>query len=58
VAEQRGTILKLQYCVACEKTETKIRISMFMSGGGFYFDLRTKEAGYAWAAWRMGCLSG
>ncbi len=58
VAEQRGTRLKLQGYVACEKTETEIRISLFMSGGGFYFDLRIKEAGYAWAAWRMGGLSG
>jgi hypothetical protein len=37
VAEQRGTRLKLQYCVACEKTETEIRINLLMSGGGFYF---------------------
>jgi hypothetical protein len=36
--------------MACGKTETEIRISLFMSGDGFYFDLRIKEAGCAWAA--------
>jgi hypothetical protein len=37
VAEQQGTRLKLQYCVACEKIETEIKINLLMSGGGFYF---------------------
>jgi hypothetical protein len=26
---------------------------LFMSGGGFYFNLRIRATGCAWAAWRM-----
>jgi hypothetical protein len=41
------------------KPGTEIRVNLAASiheWRGFYLDLRIREAGYAWAAWKMGCL--
>ncbi len=51
------TGLKRQGCAAWVKNQERksglISLPLLMSGDGFYLDMRIREDGYAWAAWRM-----